>query len=1317
MRYQRLFISITLALLMLGPTILSYSPNAAVQATGSTDNPDIQWFSGEGPSPEYRSNEGLKTFLDIIPMEVSVGISTTGEMDFSCTLKERNNVDLTISSCNWKILTLQGDYLTGGSVDVGRHIKLPALGSLDWSLTIDTLSTTYWDMMFQGRDRLKLVITFRGTDANANVIEVSKTVQVHLTHRVAMLVDEDIYPLIKENLKRYEEDVNIRSSVEFLYRAGSWTTPESIRSLLTDLWMDEGITGAILWGYLPYAKWQFIHSDDSKERFPIPVFYEDLDGQFIDSDSDGYYDKHIWGENDGTEIWVSHIMPPKTVVPSTHLDPNGQGTGGGLLGKYYKSDRLTNLALTRVDPTIDFYWTAQCPQELQYTDDYSIAWTGRIKADVTDTYTLSILHGGGAKVWIDGTLVWDNPLQITWNNTEFLVDIELTRGWHNIQVHYYENGWGLGYTGAIRLLWTSTEILGQRINDYLDRSHAYHNGELEYPKRGLFFMDYAYGVACDMDRRIRAKHIDPLYGNNYLAAGSTNATGADDYIELLDKGGELVSVWSHAGSNYHHINAPDLPDGANTSATSWMVRGTEAGLVTLIWGCHAGDYGDKGPGTSKLTDNLAANYAFSTPHGLASAGATRSMGTTFANVYHAWQNGSSMATGFFAYLDFGYDKEKRMRQWVQGGEYRWVEDVVLFGDPFIRIDHRPSESDVTIDDGAQFTNDRDVVLSISSVGAKEMRLKNAGGSWSPWEAFSSTKEWTLSGGNGYKRVMMLTRNSFGTSFFSVSDTITYVENYVDEVFLTIDGGALYTSNPDVLLGIDVGETDSSGLIMRIKDDGTDWSSWQPFASSTEWTIYRDDGERTISVMISTPDGLWTTDTSASIIMDTHPPVTKAIVTGEKGIAGWYRSAVTVDLGATDGHAGVGVTEFTIDDGTWQEYTDSITIDHDGYHLLKYRSRDNAGNTEKEREVPINIDTIAPAGLSMIPSEGRYHINIATIGLIVTAIDEGSGIDSMRFSLDGISWDRWMTFDSEYHLTLPNIQGEIAIYLSVRDVAGNEVQEPIRVRIIRDSIAPDVIEVVPDIDAKDVPVTSVISISFDENIDTDSINGQTLMVQDSTGNLVEGNIEYDADSYTVRFVPNNQLIEDMTYNVVVYGGLTDLARNGLRSGDGILWSFTTVGLEPGSPGGIVLSENEGIEIQWLPPEDMGTGHLLGYRIYRMAEDGSTSPSFIIIAATENPYFIDSAVVEEVMYHYMVSAYNSVGEGELSPVVSMMLLPELPVDDPVDDVPEPKQDQQSPDVAIDDAGPEAGTGTIWFAITIIVVIVAGVVGVVSSLSRKS
>jgi len=1265
--------------------------------------------AGEGPISESRTVSGQSSFLNIEPTENFLGIDPDGLINATFEVEERNNVVVFLSSYRYRILYLDDTILIpyngGKSIDV----TVPALGEAEITVLMNVPDQVTFDLMKRGIDKLKIDLGFRGADGYGSDINVVVRAPLHILQRVAMIVDEDVYPFIKDNLARYEQDVLLKNKAEFIYAVDSWTTPEQVRNALKKLWTDEGITGAILWGYLPVPMWSMVHSDNSTEDFPIPIFYEDLDGSFEDLEGDGLYDRHYWGDNDGAEIWVSHVMPPRPLVPSTNLDPRGEGTGGGLVGNYYNTRNMNNFKLNRVDPTLDFYWVEDLPKQID-DDDFSIQWTGRIKADETERYTFSPHHGGIGKIWIDGNLLHDRTIA-TWHDVEWLFDVTLTKGWHNIRIEYNNGNWG--FKGTTRLMWTSDSLLANSINEWLDKTHAYHNGEMEYNERALLFMDYGYGTVCRMADPIFNKQIKPLYGDDVVVKGLVNTTSADDYLDALEDGYELVSVWSHAGSAGHHINAPAKDPEANSTAPSWRIRETEANVVTLIWGCHAGDYGNEGPGTSYLSDNLAVNYAFATPNGLACAAATRSIGTGFKNIYWAWDNGSSLGTGFLAYLEEEYDRDTIMRKVPNLAEDMWVKDVVLMGDPFLRIDHRPWNLSMEIDAGSEFTASRDVTLHMSSIDAEEMRFRNAGGPWSPWEAYNPSKEWQLGTEYGAARVVAQVRNDWGQAEYSATDVITRVATMSDRVSVQIEEGAEMTTSSNVDVTLDIGTADPGLVWMSLCDERGVWSDWAPFTSTTTWTLSPGDGDRTVEARFVADDQIWRAGANDSIVLDTRAPVTTSQLEGQMNRMEWYTSNVSITLDASDSLTGLDWTEWSLDGGDWTYHSGTIPVAGDGEHQLMFRSCDVAGNLERTSSTVFKIDQTAPDDLSIEMEGGGNIIGLPSLDIVLAANDHTSGVEAMRFSIDGDEWGPWINFEGTRFMAIPSEEGEHTISWQVRDMAGNVATDVDPLVVILDKTSPMVSEVEPADASVDVPVDTNIRIVFTEAMDIATVTIVNVLVQDTNGIPVVCTLEMDGETGEVTITPSSPLKHFTTYSIMLRGDMSDLAGNSLNGGTSHIWTFTTVGVQASAPRNMVATAtNTSIGLTWELPEELGSGDFEGYNLYRMKDLGPGN-AFEFLTFITGTGYEDSDVVIEVQYHYMVTAVTSYSDGKESNVASAIIIPV--VEEPVDEPEEPEI--PGPNNNGDDSYVEAGPSFFGSSVIIIIaIIVAAMIGSILYLRRS-
>ncbi len=123
--------------------------------------------------------------------------------------------------------------------------------------------------------------------------------------------------------------------------------------------------------------------------------------------------------------------------------------GGGVRADYFKGRNLSNLALTRIDPQINFNWSG-APDEAVGEDNFSVRWTGEVEAAFTETYTFYTNSDDGVRLWVDGQQLVNNWTDH--DNTENSGNIDLAAGQtYNVVMEYYDNEG----VGVAELRWSS----------------------------------------------------------------------------------------------------------------------------------------------------------------------------------------------------------------------------------------------------------------------------------------------------------------------------------------------------------------------------------------------------------------------------------------------------------------------------------------------------------------------------------------------------------------------------------------------------------------------------------------------------------------------------------------------------------------------------------------------------------------------------------------------------------------------------------------------------------------------------------------------
>jgi hypothetical protein len=134
------------------------------------------------------------------------------------------------------------------------------------------------------------------------------------------------------------------------------------------------------------------------------------------------------------------------------------GTGTGLTGQYFNDQTLTNLVLTRTDPTVSFNWDSGSPDPSVPVDHFSARWTGQVQAQFSETYTFYTDSDDGVRLWVNGVQLVNNWTDHA--NTENSGTVALVAGQkYDIKMEYYENG---GQAVA-KLLWSSPSTAKQAV--------------------------------------------------------------------------------------------------------------------------------------------------------------------------------------------------------------------------------------------------------------------------------------------------------------------------------------------------------------------------------------------------------------------------------------------------------------------------------------------------------------------------------------------------------------------------------------------------------------------------------------------------------------------------------------------------------------------------------------------------------------------------------------------------------------------------------------------------------------------------------------
>jgi alpha-D-xyloside xylohydrolase len=143
-----------------------------------------------------------------------------------------------------------------------------------------------------------------------------------------------------------------------------------------------------------------------------------------------------------------HSSEVGRAIPASLLEAP-DGTPGGLQGDYFADKTLTRCAATRKDAGIDFDWGLGSPLPEVPADQFSVRWTGRLRAPESGEYDLSTVADDGVRLWLDGKLLIDDWNQHAPEYHSGRITLEAGKP-YELKLEYYDEILG----ASVKLRWT-----------------------------------------------------------------------------------------------------------------------------------------------------------------------------------------------------------------------------------------------------------------------------------------------------------------------------------------------------------------------------------------------------------------------------------------------------------------------------------------------------------------------------------------------------------------------------------------------------------------------------------------------------------------------------------------------------------------------------------------------------------------------------------------------------------------------------------------------------------------------------------------------
>lgn len=277
--------------------------------------------------------------------------------------------------------------------------------------------------------------------------------------------------------------------------------------------------------------------------------------------------------------------------------------------------------------------------------------------------------------------------------------------------------------------------------------------------------------------------------------------------------------------------------------------------------------------------------------------------------------------------------------------------ISAYSDTII-LDTSPPTGSILIAEDLTYTNSTSVTLTLTAddttSGVAQMRFSNDNVTWTDWEAYSTSKAWTLTPDDGTKTVYVQYRDNARLISPLHQDTII-----LDTTKPIASAGTDQTVYEDTLVTFDGSASTDENGIQSYTWTFTDVTAKTLTGEKPAYT-FTTPGVYTVTLNVTDADGNWATDTVVVTVLDITPPIANA---GADQTVD-EDTSVTFDASGSSDNVGIVSYEWDFGDGTTgTEKTPTHTYTHLGSYTVTLTVKDAAGNISTDTvTVTVLLDT-------------------------------------------------------------------------------------------------------------------------------------------------------------------------------------------------------------------------------------------------------------------------------------------------------------------------------------------------------------------------
>ncbi len=365
----------------------------------------------------------------------------------------------------------------------------------------------------------------------------------------------------------------------------------------------------------------------------------------------------------------------------------------------------------------------------------------------------------------------------------------------------------------------------------------------------------------------------------------------------------------------------------------------------------------------------------------------------------------------------------------------------------VTLDTKPPTGEVTIDDSAKFTNQKDKVvhIRIKSPDAKGMQISNNPNfTDSKLEPFSSNvMNWTLDGDDGPKTIFVRLKDEAGNFSQVYATTIVLDRKPPTDLSMVINEGKTWLTNPARRSSVQLNASGANAMELSENPNFPE-DQWTPFKNVTYWVFSKGEGEKELFARFRDPAGNISEAINGKLKLDYTPPVCDTFnIDNGADFTNNSQKNVTLHFVSTDADK-MTISNSLIQDPNatstvWEDYKPNKdwTLDgEDGLKTVYVVFKDEAGNLSALYSDRIILDRVGPTNCNAVINNNMKWVPIG--GRKVTIQLTADGADKMIIDEDPTFKNgRWELFIPKKVYEVSKGDGEKTIYIKFKDKAGNE----------------------------------------------------------------------------------------------------------------------------------------------------------------------------------------------------------------------------------------------------------------------------------------